>query len=168
MTEASKPIALVGMMGAGKTTAGRLLAGRLGVAFLDIDAEIERRSGKTIHEIFSEAGEQAFRDMERDMLARALKQKAGVVATGGGAFADSPARTLLLQRFVTVWLKGDLGVMYERAGQEGGRPLLGTFEDFEKLYQKRHAFYTQANLTVEITGLTPQEVAEGIFQRVKG
>src|ERR1700732_435653 len=121
---APKTIALVGLMGAGKTSIGRRLAQRLGPPFIHADAEVETAAGPTIEEIFQRHGEAAFRDGERRVIARLLDQPPHVLATGGGAFMAPSTRALLKARSITIWLRADLELMLSRVGRRGNRPLL--------------------------------------------
>src|SRR5262249_29144580 len=120
----SRPIVMVGMMGAGKSAIGRRLAQRLGLPFVDADAEIERAAGCTIEEIFEKHGEAIFRDGERRVIARLLEGPVGVLATGGGAFMDPETRARIRSRAITVWLKADLDTLVDRVSRRSHRPLL--------------------------------------------
>ena len=120
----AKTIALVGLMGAGKSSIGRRLAQRLGLPFIDADSEIEAAAGATIEEIFQRHGEAAFRDGERRVIARILDGPIHVLATGGGAFMDASTRTLLRARAISVWLRADIELMLARVGRRSNRPLL--------------------------------------------
>src|SRR5262245_16053395 len=99
-----RPIVLVGLMGAGKSTVGRRLARRLGLPFVDSDAEIEEAAGRTAADLFDRYGENDFRDGERRLVARLIDGSLRVIATGGGAFVDPSTRQLLNDRAITVWL----------------------------------------------------------------
>ena len=118
------PIALVGLMGVGKTTVGRRLAKRLGVPFYDSDEEIELASGRTVAGYFRDHGEAAFREGERRVIDRLLDGTPKVLATGGGAFIPDETRAILNDRAVTVWLKGDFETIMERVSRKNTRPLL--------------------------------------------
>jgi shikimate kinase len=149
-----RTIALVGLMGAGKTSIGRRLAQRLGLPFIDADAEIEAAAGMTIPEIFERHGETAFRDGERRVIARLLDNPPHVLATGGGAFMDPATRVLLRARAVTVWLRADLELMLARVGKRGlgNRPLLRGGDPrvvLEGLMAERYPVYAEADLTVD-------------------
>ncbi|MFO0987502.1 MAG: shikimate kinase [Alphaproteobacteria bacterium] len=155
--ERNRPIVMVGMMGAGKSAIGRRLAQRLGVPFVDADAEIERAAGATIAEIFEKHGEAAFRDGERRVIARLLEAPAGVLATGGGAFMDPETRARIKERAITVWLKADLDTLVERVSRRGHRPLLKNGDPREilaRLIALRDPVYAEADITVE-TGHAP-------------
>jgi shikimate kinase len=119
-----RPIVLVGLMGVGKSTVGRRLAARLGLTFVDADAEIELAAGMTIAEIFERFGEAHFRDGERRVIARLMDGKAGVIATGGGAFMNDATRALILSRATAIWLDADLDTLAQRVSRRNDRPLL--------------------------------------------
>src|ERR1044072_7268522 len=103
-----RTIALVGLMGVGKSTVGRRLAAVLGMPFKDADTEIERGAGRSVGELFTERGEAEFRDGERRVIARLLDEPAHVLATGGGAFMNAETRALMKQKAITIWLKADI------------------------------------------------------------
>jgi shikimate kinase len=117
-------IALVGLMGVGKSTVGRKLAARLHLPFVDADQEIEAAAGLSIPEIFERFGEAHFRDGERRVIARLLDGTPKVLATGGGAFMHPETRALILERARTVWLDADIDVLAERVQRRDDRPLL--------------------------------------------
>ncbi len=149
---ARRSIVLVGLMGAGKTTVGRRLAQRLGLSFVDADAEIERAAGETIPEIFERRGEATFRDGERRVIARLLEESPQVLATGGGAFMDETTRANIAARGISVWLKADLDVLMKRVGRRSNRPLLKQDDPrrvMERLMAERYPVYAEANVTVE-------------------
>lgn len=118
------PIVLVGLMGVGKTTVGRRLAQRLGLSFVDADAEIETAAGMTIAEIFERFGEPYFRDGERRVLQRLIDGSPKVIATGGGAFINEDTRRLILAETTAIWLAADPAVLVERVKRRDTRPLL--------------------------------------------
>jgi shikimate kinase len=155
--ELQRPIVMVGMMGAGKSAIGRRLAQRLGLPFVDADAEIERAAGCTIEEIFDRHGEAAFRDGERRVIARLLDGPVGVLASGGGAFMDPETRARIRSRAITVWLKADLDTLVERVSRRGHRPLLKNGDPraiLTQLLEARGPVYAEADITVE-TGNAP-------------
>jgi shikimate kinase len=152
MTELSRTVALVGMMGSGKSSVGRRLATRLGVPFKDADSEIEAAAGCPIPEIFDRFGEGAFRDGERRVIARLLTQKPHVLATGGGAFVDAMTRERLRERAVTVWIKAPVDVLLARVKRRDNRPLLRGDDPrgvLERLLAERTPLYQLADVTVE-------------------
>lgn len=120
-----RPLVLIGLMGAGKSTVGKRLAARLHLPFVDADAEIERAAGLTISEIFARFGEKEFRDGERRVIGRLIDGKPKVIATGGGAFMQEETRQLILDRALAIWLDADIEVLADRVSRrEGSRPLL--------------------------------------------
>ena len=120
-----RPLVLIGLMGAGKSTIGKRLAARLHLPFVDADHEIERAAGLTIPEIFERFGEKEFRDGERRVIGRLIDGKPKVIATGGGAFMQDETRELILARALAIWLDADIDVLAERVQRrEGSRPLL--------------------------------------------
>src|SRR5712691_2177280 len=121
-----RSIVLVGMMGAGKSSVGRRLATRLGLAFIDADAEIEAAAGMTIPEIFSAHGEAYFRSGEARVIARLLEGGPQVLATGGGAFLNPNTRALIGAKGVSVWLKAEFDILMRRIKRRADRPLLKT------------------------------------------
>ena len=143
---------MVGMMGAGKSSIGRRLAARLGVAFRDADAEIETAAGCTISEIFERYGESAFRDGERKVIARLLGEPPHILATGGGAFIDPATHDRLKQRAVTIWLKAPVDLLLARTQRRDNRPLLRTGDPratLERLLEDRTPIYEQADFTID-------------------
>ena len=156
-----RPVALVGLMGVGKTTVGRRLAARWGVPFRDADAEVERAAGRTVSDIFAELGEGAFRDGERRVIARLLEDGPQVLATGGGAFAQAETRALLREGALVVWLRAELPVLARRVGRRDTRPLLRGRDPLEVLLDqaaRRYPLYGEAHVVVE-TGEGPHAAA---------
>ena len=148
---AGKPIVLVGLMGSGKSTIGRRLAARLGLPFVDADAEIELASGLSIAEIFERYGEAHFRDGERRVIARLIDGSAKVLATGGGAFINAATRALILDRAVAVWLDADLKTLVERVARRGNRPLLSGRDPaavLADLAAVRNPIYAEAHIRI--------------------
>ena len=158
-----KPLVLVGMMGAGKTTVGRRLATRLGRQFLDSDEEIEKAAQMTIPEIFEQRGEPEFRAGETRVIARVLKDQGVVLATGGGAFVNLETRALVKAEAISVWLKAEVDILFERVSRRSNRPLLKTANPratLEKLVEDRYPIYAEADVTV-ISRDVPQDVVAG-------
>lgn len=148
----TRPIVLVGLMGAGKTSIGRRLAERLNLPFVDADIEIEKAAGQTIPDIFAEHGEAHFRDGERRVIARLLENGKQILATGGGAFMNEDTRKAIKANSVSIWLKADLDVLLKRVAKRGGRPLLENrdpAEVLQNLINIRYPVYAQADITVE-------------------
>ena len=157
-----RTIVLVGMMGVGKSTVGKRLASRLGVQFIDADAEIETAAGLTIPEIFEKYGEPHFRDGERRVIARLLRNEpAHVLAAGGGAFNDPETRALVAERAISVWLKADLEVLAQRVAKRNNRPMLeggdGVMERLQTLSAERDPIYALADLTIDTTEGNPED-----------
>lgn len=155
-----RPLVLVGMMGAGKTTVGRRLAARLGRNFLDSDEEIERAAQMTIPEIFAQRGEPEFRAGETRVIARVLKDENIVLATGGGAFVNPETRALIKAEAVSVWIKADFELLFARVSRRSNRPLLKTENPratLQKLIDDRYPIYAEADVTV-ISRDVPQDV----------
>lgn len=147
-----RPIALVGLMGAGKTTVGRRLARTLGLGFVDADEEIEKSAGRSVSDIFSDFGESAFRDGERKVIARLLDDGPRVIALGGGAFANDTTRALVREKAISVWIKADLDTLMERVSRRDTRPLLQTDDPrsvMAGLMDKREAAYREAAIHVD-------------------
>ena len=147
-----RPIVLVGLMGAGKSTVGRRLAGMLRRDFVDADDEIEEAAQRKVAEIFEEFGEAYFRDGERRVIARLIAESSGVIATGGGAFVDQETRQLILDKAISVWIDCDIETLVERTSRRNHRPLLKTGDPkaiLRRLHDERRAFYSQAHVRVE-------------------
>jgi shikimate kinase len=146
-----KTVVMVGMMGAGKTAVGRALAQRLGVAFLDSDAEIEVAANCSVPEIFERDGEAFFRSRETQIIERLLIEKRCILSTGGGAFLSEKNRTNISAQGISVWLDADLELLWSRVRCKDTRPLLRTDDPRAKLknlYDKRVPIYSLADITV--------------------
>jgi shikimate kinase len=160
----TKPVVLVGLMGAGKTAVGRRLAALLGVGFVDADEAIVEAAAMCIPDIFEVYGEQAFRDLERRVIARLIDETPGVLALGGGAFIDPRTRAALAGRTLTIWLEAELATLVGRtAKKRGSRPLLMQGDPqaiLADLMVRRYPIYALADHRV-LTGDQPlDEVAE--------
>lgn len=148
----NKTVALIGMMGAGKTAVGTQLARMLGVPFVDSDEEITRAASRSIAEIFERDGEAFFRARETEVLGRLLRGAPSVLSTGGGAFLAEANRQMIAGQGVSVWLKADLDLLWQRVRHKSTRPLLRTAsprETLRTIYQARVPVYGLADLTVE-------------------
>jgi len=162
---ADRPIVLVGMMGAGKTSVGKRLARRLGIPFVDADEEIERAADCSIAEMFERFGEPTFRDGERRVIARLIAGGPKVVATGGGAFLNEETRALILERCIAVWLNAGIDTLAERVGRRDGRPLLRGREPRQaiaELAQRRNPIYAEAHLRVSTEPVGHEAVVDRI------
>ncbi|MCF8473503.1 MAG: shikimate kinase [Emcibacter sp.] len=154
-----KSISLIGLMGSGKTTVGSRLARKLGLAFVDSDAEIEIAADHSISEIFEKFGEETFREGERKVINRLISDTPTVIGTGGGAFMDPETRERLKNKTITIWLKANIDLLVERTSRRNTRPLLqkGNPEEIlRNLAKIRYPTYGQAAITVE-TGVGPHE-----------
>ena len=144
-------LVFVGLMGAGKSSIGRPVAQQLGLPFVDTDAEIERVSRMTIAELFAAYGEQEFRALETRVIKRLLKGGPRVVSTGGGAFINESTRLHVKRGSLSVWLKADLDVLWDRVNKRDTRPLLKTEnpkQTLENLMNARYPIYAEADITV--------------------
>lgn len=147
-----KTVVLVGMMGAGKTAVGKALAGKLHVPFLDSDAEIVKAANMNIAEIFARDGEAFFRDRETQVIDRLLENERGILSTGGGAFLSERNRALISEKGISVWLKADLALLWNRVKHKDTRPLLRTDDPYatlKALYDARVPVYAMADLAVQ-------------------
>ncbi len=147
-----RTIALVGLMGVGKSSVGRRLANALDLPFRDADTEVETAAGRSIPEIFAQLGESAFREGERRVIARLLDEPPHVLATGGGAFMNPETRALIKAKAVSVWLKADLEILARRVGRKDNRPLLAgqdTMRVLRDLARARYPTYADADVVVE-------------------
>jgi shikimate kinase len=146
-----KTVALVGMMGAGKTAVGKAFAAQLGVDFLDSDAEIEKAANMTIPEIFERDGEPFFREKESQVINRLLDSAPCVLSTGGGAFLAPRNREAMSAKGVSVWLDAEIDVLWARVKNKDTRPLLRTenpYETLKSIYTARVPIYRLADVTV--------------------
>ena len=164
----SKTLVLVGLMGAGKTAIGKLVAARLGVPFLDSDQELVRAANMSIAEIFERDGEPFFRLKETQVLERLLKGPPCVLSTGGGAYLSAENRRLISEFGVAVWLKADLDLLWDRVKHKDTRPLLRVPKPKEKLrelYEARMPFYQKAEIAVEAErGLSLEQMTDKVVR----
>lgn len=166
----SKPIVLVGLMGAGKTCIGTRLAAKLGLPFVDADTEIERAAGCSVTDIFELYGESEFRKGERRVIARLLKDPVHVLATGGGAFMDSATRNEVRDRAISVWLRADLNLLVSRTGRRADRPLLehgNRREILERLIDERHPIYAKADLVIDSARESPDLTVDRLIDSLE-
>ena len=146
-----RSIVLVGLMGAGKTVIGRMLAKRLKLPFVDADQEIESAAGMSVKDIFAEHGEAYFRDGERKVIKRLLENGPQILATGGGAVMNKQTRETIARNGVTLWLKADLDILMERVSRKNTRPLLQTSDPravMKKLLDQRYPIYGLSDVSV--------------------
>lgn len=167
----SKTVVLIGMMGAGKTKVGRLLAQRLGLRFIDADNEIQEAAGSSIEDIFEARGEAVFREGERKVIARLLGGPVHVLATGGGAFQNASTRAVIAERAVSVWLKADFDVLWERVSRRSNRPMLKTADPrrtLADLIEQRYPVYALADLTVVSLAGPVEETVARVEEALRG
>ena len=168
---ASRTIALVGLMGAGKSSVGRRLAQSLSRKFYDSDEEIEAAAGLTIPEIFSIHGEPEFRRGERKVIERLLTYEPHVLATGGGAYMDPETRALLKEKAVTVWLSADLDTLWKRVSKRSHRPLLQAENPrgvLARLFKERTPIYSEADIVIESDEGPHSKTVDAILAALKG
>ncbi len=158
---------LVGMPGAGKTVVGRELAGRLGVPFMDLDAEIERDAGKPVAQIFAEEGEAAFRAMEAAALVAAGTHDPAVVSCGGGVVLEPANRISLRNTGTVVYLDVPLELLERRVRPAAERPLIQQDGDLERLLQERGPLYREFAAHVVDGSGTPGDVADAIVEELR-
>ncbi len=164
-----RPIVLIGMMGAGKTTVGRRLAARLGRHFVDSDEEVEKAAGMSIEDIFAAHGEADFRSGEVKVIARLLKEGGIVLGTGGGAFMNADTRALIKQSAVSVWIKADFELLFQRVSRRSNRPLLKTAnprETLQKLIDARYPTYAEADITITSRDVPQDQVASEVIDAI--
>jgi shikimate kinase len=160
-----RTIALVGMMGAGKSSIGKRLGARLGLPFVDADTEIEQAANATISEIFERHGEPYFRDGERRVIRRLLDDRPKVLATGGGAFIQPETRAAIQDGAVTIWLKADRDLILSRVRRRSNRPLLKTPDleaRIDQLIAERYPVYAEADIHVQSRDVAHDIVIEDI------
>lgn len=166
MQRLKKTVVLVGMMGAGKTAVGTALARLLGVPFLDSDDEIVKAANRTIAEIFERDGEPFFRARESEVLNRLLHGTPCILSTGGGAFLSEGNRAMIHGAGISVWLRADLDLLWQRVRHKTTRPLLRTpnpRETLRTLYEARQPSYEKADLVVDAA---PEMSVEAMAERV--
>jgi len=165
MRKGPRTLALIGFMGSGKSTVGRILARRLGRTFVDMDEHIVSRSGRSIAAIFAAEGEEAFRRLETECLADLARKRGQVVAAGGGAPMAPRNRDFFRTHARTFYLALPFQVVAARASNDGTRPLLTRpREELEAMYRARLPVYEELGRKVDTLGLTPDEVAERILE----
>jgi shikimate kinase len=165
-----RSIVLVGMMGSGKSSIGRRLAARLGMAFVDADSEIEKAADMTIAEIFDKQGEPYFRAGEARVIARLLDEGPKVLATGGGAFMNRETRAVIRDKGISIWLKAELEVLMKRIKRRGDRPLLKTDDPaatIAALIEQRYPIYAEADLTILSRDVAHEAIVDEIIATLR-
>jgi len=162
-----KNIFLVGFMGSGKSTIGRLLAEKLNMKFIDIDKEIEKKEGKSIKDIFKEKGESYFRELEKKEIELFSEKSGYVVSTGGGLGANKDNMEKMKKNGIVIWLDVSLEEVLKRCGNDKNRPLLQLpFEELKKLYEERKKIYSLADIHIDVNSKTPQEILKEIYENL--
>ncbi len=161
-----RTLAMVGMMGAGKSSIGRRLAARLGLPFVDADTEIEEAANATINDIFEQHGEAYFRDGERRVIQRLLDGAPKVLATGGGAFIQPETRAAIQAGAISVWLKADRDLILARVRRRSTRPLLKTGDPaavVDRLIAERYPIYDEADIHIQSRDVAHDVVIENVL-----
>lgn len=165
-----RPIILIGLMGAGKTTIGRRLANRLGIPFRDADHEIEAAANLSVSEIFAQHGEEHFRDGEKKVIARLIEQGVQVLATGGGAWMNEETRSVVQANGLSVWLKADFEILMERVRRRSHRPLLQNKDPegvMRALMDERYPVYGEADLTVMSRNVPHEAIVDAVIDALE-
>lgn len=165
-----RPIVLIGMMGAGKSVIGKFVAARLGLPFVDADHEIEAAAGMTIAEIFEQHGEAHFRDGERRVIERLLREGPSVLATGGGAYMDEETRANIAELGISVWLRATFDVLWERVSRRSHRPLLQTADPqgtLKRLMDERYPVYEKADIIVDSKQISKEAMRDRVISALR-
>lgn len=169
MHDLQRPIVLVGFMASGKSKIGRRLAERLGVSFVDSDAEVERDLGAPIVEIFRTRGEPVFRQAERAVVARLITGGPRVIALGGGAFVEPETRETLKASAISIWLDPPFQLIAERLARSTSRPLASSRSQGElrQLWEQRRPSYAEADIRIETSNEDPERAVDRILERLQ-
>ena len=164
-----RTLVMVGLMGAGKSVIGKLTASAMSVPFIDSDQEIEKVSRMSISDLFASYGEPEFRSLEERVIRRLLKGGPMVLSTGGGAFINDRTRGVIKRRGLSVWLRADLDVLWERVRKRGHRPLLKTEnprQTLSDLLDARYPIYGEADLVVRSRDVPKETIAGEVLDAV--
>ena len=166
-----KLIALIGFMGSGKTTFGRLLSEKLNLLHLDTDLEIEKIKNMKVNEIFSLYGEKYFRELEQDTIIRIIKNnKKSVLSLGGGSFLNVNIKEYVKKNCISIWLNVNLNIIYDRLNKSNIiRPLFSNIHnknDLEALFNKRNLIYKEADIKLNIKNLSKKEVIQELLSKI--
>lgn len=164
-----RPIVLIGLMGAGKTRIGRLLAKKLALPFVDSDHEIELAAGCSVSEIFERFGEAAFRDGEKKVIERLIGEGSQVIALGGGAVMTPETAERVWNESISVWIRADLPVLVERTSRTNKRPLLQNGDPekiLEELAEKRYPVYQKADIVLETDDRPASRVVDALLEKL--
>ena len=162
-----KNLVLTGMMGVGKSTIGRSLSKKLNMRFVDLDRLIEKKESSTIKEIFKQKGEKYFRNLERKIALKKLKQENSIIALGGGAFIDSQIRKEVLKNCISFWLEVKIKVILNRSRNLKKRPLLNRVNlksTFHDIYERRKKVYSLADFKINCTRISKSKVTGKIIK----
>ena len=165
-----RPIILIGLMGAGKTTIGRRLAKRLGIPFRDADHEIEAAANMSVADIFAQHGEVHFRDGEKKVIARLLQEGCHILATGGGAWMNEETRQAVGERGISVWLRAEFDILMARVRRRSHRPLLRDPDPegvMRRLMDERYPVYGSANVIVDSTNAPHEAIVEAVVKALE-
>jgi shikimate kinase len=165
----TKPVVLVGLMGAGKTQLGRMLAAALDKPFVDSDDEIVNAAGMPIADIFEKFGEPYFRDGERRVIKRLMDENAAVIATGGGAVTSTETADLIWRDAVSIWLHADVDTLYKRTAGNKKRPLLNNDNPkdvLKNLAEKRNPIYKKADIAIDTAQGNLREILDVIIDEL--
>ena len=166
----NRSIVLIGMMGSGKTTIGKLLAEELKLPFYDSDNEIEKNLGKKINDLFKEDGELFFRNEELNFFEKKINQKQIVISSGGGSFVNEEIQKIIKKDCISIWLKASKETLINRLKNKKNRPLLNVenFEDtLSLLLNERNAIYEKADLTITIDKLDKIKILQAIIKSLE-
>lgn len=166
-------IVLIGFMGTGKTSTGKILASKLGCAFVDMDLVIEEKNGMSISDMFAKHGEAYFRQKEKELVAELAGKKNQVISTGGGTVKDPENIAKFSETGCVVALSASVDAILERTGRRGTRPVLDGADQgdrrkaIEELLESRKGMYSKAGFTVDTSELAPMQVADKIISHLK-
>lgn len=158
---------MVGFMGSGKSTVGRLVAGELGWQFLDLDEELVRWEARPITRIFEESGEPYFREIESRFLRTVSGEEQCVIALGGGTYVDPDNRTFVESHGLSVYLEASLTQIRSRISDDGTRPLFSDASRVEELFERRRPSYRMARVRIDTDPLAPDEVVREIVRAIE-
>jgi shikimate kinase len=164
--KSKKNLVLLGMMGSGKSTIGRLLSKRLNLNFFDIDKIIEKENDKKIYEIFKSHGENFFRKLEENLTLKTLDQNNSVISLGGGAFLNSAIRKKVLTKSVTFWLNWNTNILISRIKKNYNRPVILGLNNIQikNLIKERSKTYVKANYKIDCNSLNKNEIIDKILK----
>ena len=166
-----KTIAFIGMMGAGKTAVGKVVASKLGVPFLDADTEIEKAANMSIQEIFIRDGEDFFREREAQVILRLMNGPPSILSTGGGAFIQKANRQAINLLGVSLWLDVEVDLLWSRVKNKDTRPLLKSlnpYETLKKLHLERQPIYKKAHISVKASSrYTVEDMAQKVIDSLQ-